>query len=68
MVQEGAMLTYLQTPITDVGSIQEESQRSINEWEDEGGASNKINEDVDFQKNNNVNLGAGLICFDNLDE
>ncbi len=62
------MLTYLQTPITDVGSIQEESQRSINEWEDEGGASNKINEDVDVQKNNNVNLGAGLISFDNLDE
>ncbi|MCV3301679.1 hypothetical protein [Leclercia adecarboxylata] len=61
------MLTYLQTPITDVGSIQEETQRSINEWEDEGGASNKINEDVDVQKNN-VNLGAGLICFDNLDE
>jgi len=68
MVLEGAMLTYLQTPITDVGSIQEESQRSINEWEDEGGASNKINEDVDVQKNNNVNLGAGLISFDNLDE
>lgn len=66
------MLTYLKTPITDVGSIQEESQHSINEWEDEGGASNKINEDVDVdvdvQKNNNVNLGAGLICFDNLDE
>ena len=68
MVLEGAMLTYLQTPITDVWSIQEESQRSINEWEDEGGASNKINEDVDVQKDNNVNLGAGLISFDNLDE
>jgi len=68
MVLEGAMLTYLKTPITDVGSIQEESQHSINEWEDEGGASNKINEDVDVQKNNNVNLGAGLICFDNFDE
>lgn len=62
------MLTYLKTPVTDVGSIQEESQHSINEWEDEGGASNKINEDIDVQKNNNVNLGAGLICIDNLDE
>lgn len=35
------MLTYLEIPTADVRLMQEEWQYSINEWEDEGGASEK---------------------------
>ncbi|EMM7671058.1 hypothetical protein EDP2_1772 [Enterobacter cloacae S611] len=59
------MLTYLEIPTADVRLMQEEWQYSINEWEDEGGASEKIYKDVDILKSNNMELIFDLLCFEN---
>ena len=58
------MLTYLEIPTADVRLMQEEWQYSINEWEDEGGASEKIYKDVDILKSNNMELIFDLLCFE----
>lgn len=59
------MLTYLEIPTADVRLMQEEWQYSINEWEDEGGAAEKIYKDVDILKSNNMELIFDLLCFEN---